>query len=421
MRWIVLFLPLLLMAGEFTKVLEGVQKGRLLQAKDFQAKAMRALYLAQKAQNLPSLDATLDAAKLRETPTMYLHLPRQPVVGLPMGKKTHIEGALMLRYPLFSGFAITSMIQKSRLEYLKAKLTKKDLQRNLYLEAARLYAALYAANEEVSALQKAYAALRLSYKKAQGLYDQGLAPLSDVYNIEAKMYAIKAQLASAQARQKSVANTLAYLSGYKPKATQLPHITLPQTSTLLQRADIAALSKELAIGKSQIKLAKSTLWPKIGIEASLKRFGDSIALDGDGYRNADESYVGIGVRYNLFHGMGDMHKIEAAKAAYLAKRSYFNDYVQRAKTDLANAKIKLGALQEKLAWAKKQLRAAREYARLVQGRYDNQLASADELSRAIAQEAEAKAKLAAVRSEIFAQKCTVALMMGLQSFQRAVR
>ena len=74
-----------------------------------------------------------------------------------------------------------------------------------------------------------------------------------------------------------------------------------------------------------------------------------------------------------------------------------------------------------MEWAKKRVKAAREYAKLVQGRFANQLASADELSRAIAKEAEAKATLEAVRAQIFAKKAQVALLVGLGIFKEALK
>lgn len=422
MRWMILLtVPLMLLGSEFSELLQGVEQNGLLRAKTYEARAKKELYEASQGKNLPTIDASLTAAKLNETPTLYLHIPGSPVLGVPAGKQTRIEGEVKLGYPLFSGFAIASLIQKSKLEAIKAKLQKRDAKRNLYLQASKLYAALYAAKKEMQALKKAYEALQLSYKKAEGFYAQGLIPKSEVANIEAKMYGVQAKLVSAQARARSLANMLEYLTGIQPSATTLPKIKEVAGQKLLRRADIAALQKALAIARTDIRAARSRFWPQVGIEASFKRFGDSIALDGDGYRNADESYVGVGVRYNLFNGFADTHTLQAAKAAYMAKKSFFTDYVRRARTELTNAKIELAALKSRLQWAKKRLEAAREYARLVRGRFANQLASADELSRAIAKEAEAKAALEAVRAQIFAKRCEVALKIGLEAFREAVR
>ena len=97
-----------------------------------------------------------------------------------------------------------------------------------------------------------------------------------------------------------------------------------------------------------------------------------------------------------------------------------SDYKNRVKTDIQNAYIALKALQSKLKSAKMEIKARNEYYKLTQGRFDNQLASADELSRAIADLAAARAKAAALQSEIFNQKMTLLLQGGLKSFQAAL-
>ena len=421
MRILIFLLPLIALASEFSDVIRGVDHMDLLEAKRLEVLANKKLYQASKGQNLPTIDMKLSAARLKETPTMYLHLPNMPLSAFPMGKRKQIRGEVSLRYPIFSGFAISSVIQKSRLNYLRSTLEKRDLKRNLYMQAASLYASLYATNQQLQALQKGYEALKLAYKKAKGFYEQELVPLSEVYNIEAKMYEMKAQMTKVKAQAKQLQNMLHYLSKETPKALALPAMQDVKEGDLLQRADIAMLRETLAIAKSDIALAKSKFLPTIALEASLKRFGDSLALNGDGYRNADESYIGVGVQYNIFSGFGDKYRLEAAKRAYMAKRSFYSDYVQKAKVQLQNAKVELEALRARIAWAKKQLVAAKEYAKLTKGRFNNQLASADELSRAIAKEAEAKAALEAVKAQIFAKKSQIALMIGLDSFKEALQ
>ncbi len=417
MRILAIFVPILLLASEFTQLLQGVEKRDLLKAKAFEVRALQEVYKATKAKDLPSVEVRLSAIKLKETPTMYLHMPQS--LALPMGKRTRIEAAVGLSYPIFSGFAISSLITKSRLKALRASLAKRDLKRRVYLQVANLYASLYAARQNIKALQKGLEALRLAYKKAKGLYEQELLPLSEVYNIEAKMYEIKAQVANAKAKKRQLTNILHYLSGIDAKALTLPSIKKLQTQEIVQRADIVALQKELAIAKSDITLAKSAFYPKISLQASLKRFGDSLALNGDGYRNADESYMGVGLKYSF--DIGNRDKLEAAKYAYLAKKSFLNDYVQKARMELQNSLIQLQALQMRLKWATKRLRAANAYMKLMQGRFANQLASADELSRAIAKRAEAKAIQEAIKAKLFAMRCQAALQIGVKSFLKALR
>ncbi len=409
----------ILFGAGFEDVLKGVDDARLLQAKGFEIKAKEWLYKAAKGKSFPSLDVKLEAIRLKDTPTLYLHIPHTPVLGVPAGTKSRYIGEIGISYPLFTGFAIKNLIQKSRLEVVKAKLEKKDLQRRLYLQAAKLYGALYSLEHAADALKKAKDALEASYKKAKGFYDQGLIPLSDLTNIDAKRFEIEAKLQEIKAKKAQVEELLHYLCGKRLSKVKLPVIVLPKDLNVQKREDILALQKEVAIASKEVALAKSSFYPHIGLKAAFRRFGDTLKLEGDGFRNADESYVAGVVKYNLFHGGSDEAKIEAARMKRVAQKIVLNDYLHKARTELvSNMKI-LKAKEAKFIAARKGVEAAKSYYELTLGRYKNQLVSADELSRAIASLAEAQARLAEVEAEIFEQKCKVLLLSSLKNFQKA--
>jgi len=137
-----------------------------------------------------------------------------------------------------------------------------------------------------------------------------------------------------------------------------------------------------------------------------------------GIMNADESYIGASLSWNLFDGFSDEHTIEAARYKKLSAAMSLADYKNRVKTELDNAFLQLAALKSRLLSAKMEVKAQEAYYRLTEGRFENQLASADELSRSIADLAAARAKVSALKSQIFSQKAAILLMSGLKSFQR---
>ena len=64
--------------------------------------------------------------------------------------------------------------------------------------------------------------------------------------------------------------------------------------------------------------------------------------------------------------------------------------------------------------AKEQLKSQEEYYKLIKGRFENALSSADELSRAIADLAKAKANIQQYKAKIFFQKYKILLQAGLK-------
>jgi len=413
-----------LYAESYQKVIAGVEKALALRSADALVEAAGLEVEAAKGRNLPSLDAHLSAAYLKETPLMMLHFDTPGLTPIvPVGKRQQWHGDLTLSYPLFSGFAITATIDKAAYEHALASLRRDDLKRNLYLQATRLYTAIDAANKILKAQEKAKEAIEEAYQKAKGLYDNGLLPPADLYNIEAKQYAIKTELLETKTRKSQLLNQLSYLLNHpvtdvdtvKMQKIGLQKERIVQTA-LASREDIRALKTALKIDETMETLAKSRFYPTVGVAASLKRQGDTIALDGDGYTNADRSYAGATLRWNLFDGFSDKKRVEAVRRRILAAQLTLHDYEKRIAMEINNAFLELSALDSKLKSAQKEVKAREAYCQLTSGRFENQLAGADELSRAIADLAAARSNAAIIEGALFEQRVTILLMGGLREF-----
>lgn len=419
--------PFLVWAQSYQEVITSCDRSLQLKSAEHLKDAAWENYRAAQGKNLPSLDASLSAIKFNATPTMSFTLPALGSMTAPVATREHVEGEVLLSYPLFTGFAISASIDKARLNHEKASLEVSDAKRNLYLNATRLYSSITTANAIIEAQNEAKKAIDDSYKKAKGFYDNGLLPPSSLYAIEARKYEIETTLSETINMRQNALNRLSYLSGEHVDDATIPDSDLPtpEQSDLLRKAlaereDIGALSKALDIAQSDVDLAKSRYSPKIALMAALKRQGDSLAMNGDGYTNADKSYGGISASWNLFSGMSDYHTLQAAQSAKLAALTSLDDYRNRVGTEIENGFLALETLQKQLESSKMQVKSAEEYAKLIRGRFDNQLASADELSRAIADLAAAKAQKARFESDLFNQKASLWLQGGLSLYQTEV-
>ena len=413
---------LALNAQTLDDILRCIDKSPAIKSADMAIDATYENALSKEGLNMPSIDIYLKAMHLKDTPTMTLNLPAIPIPTspLPTATKDRFEGEISISYPIFTGFAITSQIHLSQLEVEKAKLKQKDLKRNLYLKAITLFGSIKSINSAIKSQKEAKRATKAALKKAQGFYSHGLIAPSELYNIKAKLYEIESILAQSYSKREKLLNTLSYLTN-----TPIKHIdgsidiNLPSLKKLKaiahkNRADILVLKKILDINDEQIKLAKSTLYPQIAIKAALKRDGDSLSLNGDGYTNADNSYIAMGINYNLYSGGKDIHRIESARYLKLSNQSKLIDYIHRVDSQIDNAYSDLKALRYRLKSATMQLKAQREYYRLTLGRFENQMASADELSRAIASLANIKAQRETILYSIKVQKAKIRLLGGLQ-------
>ena len=427
MRRLLLFLlPLCLNAQTYTELLNLLEKNNSYKsAKELQS-ASESLYQAAQGKNLPSLDATLSAIEFNEIPNMTLHLPSFPVTKADVGTRQHIEGALVLSYPLFTGFAISSSIDKAKLESEQASLKVTNLKRNLAMHMTQLFSTIVAEEQVIEALVSSELAINQSYKKAKGFYDNGLLAQSELYAIEAKKYDIEAQILHHQNQKKQLLNQLSSIVNTKIEVVQsstlktfdTPHLNEVITLALNEREDLQAMAKAIDVAQSSVELAKSKNYPTLAMVGVLKRQGDSLELNGDGYTNADKSYVGLSASWNLFNGYTDAHNIDAARASKMSAFFNLEEYKQQVSLEVENTTLELKTLEAKLHSATLEAKASESYSHLTQGRFDNQLTSADELSRAIANLASAKAKVATLQSELFNQSARLWLECGWNVFEK---
>ena len=423
-------IPLWLCAQTYTELLQLLEKSPSYQSAKELEKAAESFYLASKGKNLPSLDATMSAIEFNDIPSMTLHLPSFPITSAPAGTRKHLEGALVLSYPLFTGFAITSAIDKAKLESDQASLKVTNLKRNLAMQVTQLYSTILAEEKVIEAWQRSQKALNDSFKKAKGFYDNGLLAQSELYAIEAKLYDANANVLHHQNLRKQLLNQLSYLLSTKIeslnattpslKAFVIPSEEDAKSFALLYREDLRVMEKAIDIAQSSVELAKSKNYPNVALVGAVKRQGDSMELNGDGYTNANKSYAGISVTWNVFNGYSDANAIDAARASKMAAFFNLEEYRQRIEVEVQNTHLELQTLEAKLRSALLEAKANETYAHLTQGRFDNQLVSADELSRALATLASSHAKVASLQSELFNQSALLWLECGWDMFEKHV-
>jgi outer membrane protein TolC len=418
-RFLFLLFPALIYAQTYQEILDDVDHALQLKSAKQLQKSAKLMAEAKRGKNLPSLDLSLSGVWLKEKPTVTF-----ANTTFPLSSQRNFTGSLKLSYPLFTGFAITADIDKAMWESEEASLKVLDLKRNLYLQATQLFGAIYATQEKLKAQQEAKKAIEDAYKKAKGLFDNGILPPADLYNIEAKRYAIEAEIIDAKSQKDQLLNRLSFILNHPITSVEFSNYPTLQlnknemiTTALNHREDIQALQRALKINQEVEKLAKSRYYPTVALTAELKRKGNTLALNGDGVSNADQSYIGTALSWNLFNGFADEKQYEASRLRTLSAQTALNDYKNRVKTELENAFLMLSALQSKLLSAKMELKAQKEYYKLTKGRFENQLASADELSRAIADLSSARAKVSVLESQIFIQTATIGLMAGLERFK----
>jgi outer membrane protein len=424
-KWISLILPTLMWAQSYPEVIKSLNTSLSVQSAQQMQKAAYENSKIAEGKNYPTIDASLTAIRFQEIPTVTFY--SQTAQTAPMGTKNHTEGTITISYPLFSGFAISTLNEKATIEHEKAGLSVSDLKRNLYLNATRLYSTIISEDSMIQTHTEAKKAMDDAYAKAKGFYNYGLLAPSELYAIEAKQHSVQAQLSQSQSRKRQALNQLSYLThSYIKEATPFtdtldtPKYDHLLTIALSEREDLKALAKGLNLAHSDITLAKSHYYPNITLVGAIKHQGNTLELNGDGYSNANKSYAGAIASWNLFNGMSDSHAVQAAQAQKISAQLTYEDYKNKITMEIDNAYETLNTLESMLHSSQMEVKAAQEYTNLTRGRFDNKLASADELSRSIADLSATKAKETTLKSDLFTQKATLWLLGGLKVYEEKV-
>jgi outer membrane protein TolC len=416
-KWkiLVLFIPFLLNAESFNDIrlnIENSLKYKLAQKKvEIYKEKLKSI----NAKNYGSLDLEYNAVHLFSQPVMKMDTMQPTIdssgklqivpvhVELPMSDKNHFVGSIVYSYPIFTGFAVTNLISKSKLELIKSKLDLQNVKRELLLNAANLYANIYALKCQINALESAKKALLSAKDKAEGFYNEGLINRSSLDEINAKYYEVIADIKNLKAQKNSLLNSLSYLVNKKIEKIDgiIDLNKIKFKPNFNNRPDVKAIKETLAISDKDIKLAKSKLYPQIGFQIGLKREGDNIALSENDYQNIDKSYAAIGIKYNIFDGGATKAEIEMAKKAKLSTLLFYNDYLKNIKTEYENDFNTYNALFYRLKSAKEEVKARKSYYEYIRAKFNEGLADSSDLNDAIAKLAGAKAKRDAIKAQIF--------------------
>ena len=420
MKWKIIFLlPLILSAETFSGLMKLINNSNIVKIYQKNIQIQKEKLKQAKAKNYGKLDLEYNYLHFFEYPSVNFSLltpvgaqnkgnaPIYPLVykqmdiQMKMGDKNNFVGSLIYSYPIFTGFAISNAIDIQKLEVIKSKLELSNIKRNLILNTAKLYAAIYALNKKIEALREAKNALLSAKEKGEALYKEGLINKSTLDEIDAKYYEIDAQIAQTDSTKKSLLNSLSYLLNTKiDSVSSLPHEILKKED-IFARPDIKELKTALKISRKYINLAKSSFYPKIYLQVGIKKEATNLGLYKNEYQNVDKSFVALGVQYNLFNGGEEMAKVNEAKLAKLKTFIYFRDYLNKVKTDYKNDLLILNALKKRFLAAKKEILARKSFYEYIKSKFEEGLADVTDLNSAIAKLAEAKAKEEYIKSQIF--------------------
>jgi len=317
----------------------------------------------------------------------------------------HYIAQIKYSYPIFDK-TLSSSINYTKLQTIKANLAIKNTKRNLILQSAKIYSQIYTLSEQIKALKIAKNALLISYKKAKALYKAGLINQANLELINGKYYETLSKINLYTAQKNELLNNLSYL--LNKKITNIGNLEfLFKPINILQRADIKEIRQSLNISKANIQNAKASLYPKIALNIAIKREADDANLKTNNYENLDKSYIAIGIDYN-FNGQ-KKYNIQNAKIAHQIDILFYKNYLNQVKTKINNDKLILQSLYYQLKAINKEILAKQAYYDNIKSKFNKGLVDSEKLNQALVKLTNAKIKKESIKAQIFLIKVELSI------------
>ncbi len=263
-----------------------------------------------------------------------------------------------------------------------------DLAKNLVvLNVKTAYFGLLQSQRLATVNEEALATAELNLKSAQGFYDVGSKPKSDVTTAEVGV--AQARLNLIQAR-----NNLRIAEITLDNALGLPADSRVQVQDILSfqavKLDLSQLREEayrnrpemrqsraqVAAAQAQLRGARDAYFPDLSGVASVGRSGDDFPPQNDNW------LLGVTLSWNLFQGFFNAARLRETRANVEAAQQNLDTLALQVRLQVEQAFLAVAQAEESIDAAAKGVESAKENLRLAQGRYDAGVGTALELSTA---------------------------------------
>lgn len=291
-----------------------------------------AMVRAVKGAGDPQLAVDAAVQRARVSGESFLKFETIPVATLG-------EGGAELSYQVDLFGQIKRRVEEAHADHEATEALVEVVQVSVAAEVARAYVAVCGGNEAVDIAEEAVAAQERMADAARRLHAGGKIGALDVTRAETAVLDTQAQLPAAHARAQAELYRLAYLMGRAPgdyprEAEQchaVPQLARPlpigDAATLLaRRPDVRAAERLLAASSAATNVARSDLYPHIGIGLS----GGTTGLVGD-LLTAMSGRWALGGMINWAFPSRTVHaRVDAGKAGEQRALADFDGTVLRA-------------------------------------------------------------------------------------------
>ncbi len=330
--------------------------------------------------------------------------------GLPLDRNQRHWGA-ELEVPLWTGGTLSRRIRAADLGKVRARALAEGSRWQVRANVASLYGAVVSLDALAEALGRYGEALGATRRKLELMVREGKRPRVDLLKVEDEAAAVEGRRAEVRAHRARAAALLAALLGLEPgelpdlvppgerETGALLALELPPRDELVDRALASSRTRaaraEAGRARELERAARGELLPKVVAKGTWIR-NEAPSLS----EPLDTWQVALAVKVPVFAGgsrwakhRAARHRAEAARAGEERTRLEVI-----ARVDEARSSVEAAGARVRAARARRE--AAEEAARIERLRYENGAGTIEDLLRAEARAAEARAAVVAARADL---------------------
>lgn len=376
---------------------------------------------------LPKLSTSYSYTWLNKAP--YSYLPPMPPATtswsrISVGVQDNYGWNVQARQPLFAGGGIAANYEAGRIGYDIARMDESVTVQDIVQEVRLSYFNILKAEKLLEVARQSLEQLKAHRNVAQNFFDVGLIPLNDLLQSEVRLAQgaqSVIQTENALALAKAKFNTLMRrnindplqvedILSYRPLALNIDDCL---KTALEERPEIKSRALRVAQAKSLVKVAQSDYFPTLSAVGQYERVGDTAALSGTPFKDADNWYV-MGVASWTFWEWGKTrYRVEAGRSRENQSIELLSNMRDQIILEVKNAFLMVDEAEKNLAVTQKMIEQARENFRISEERYREQVATSTDVLDALTLLTRAKADYANALSDYHIGRVRLERAMGV--------
>ena len=341
----------------------------------------------------PKLSTNYGYTRLDEatvSPAIPLGLPGLAIPERAVNTKDNYQWSTSVRQPVFTGFALLSTYEFTKLGIDRSEWELEQERLNLILAVKESYFLILRADMAVDVVRREIEALQAHLEVARNFYEVGIIPINDLLKAEVELALAVQNLVRAQnaamGNRASFNNVLARpthlpvavedISAYQPFLFNLEG---SMDKALLHRPEIKLVNIALLQADQQIRLARSRYYPEVSVFGDYIKEGDEYYVSGSDFHDNERWQAGALLTWTFWEWGKTKNAVRERMSEKLQLLETRENIRQNIRLELIQAGLDLNQAEKNIPTTRKAVEQAEENLRVTQERYKAQVTTTTEV------------------------------------------